>query len=96
MVMLAFGGIGTLFGPIIGALTFTVVDELLIDVGQLRQVAYGMLIIVLFLWMPRGVIPSLTALFRRDRGLKNAIDTGSTESAAGNLQAVSGESQSTE
>jgi branched-chain amino acid transport system permease protein len=68
LVMLAFGGIGTLFGPIVGAITFTIVDEVLIDFGQLRQVAYGILIIVLFLWMPRGLIPTVGALWRRVRG----------------------------
>lgn len=67
MVMLAFGGIGTLLGPIIGAFTFTIVDELLIDFGQLRQVAYGILVIALFLWMPRGLIPTLTSLWRAGR-----------------------------
>lgn len=67
MVMLAFGGIGTLVGPIIGAVTFTIVDEILIDFGQLRQVAYGILVIVLFLWMPRGLIPTLASLWRRVR-----------------------------
>jgi branched-chain amino acid transport system permease protein len=67
LVMLAFGGIGTLFGPIVGAITFTIIDEILIDFGQLRQVAYGILIIALFLWMPRGVIPTLDSLWRRVR-----------------------------
>jgi branched-chain amino acid transport system permease protein len=82
MVMLAFGGIGTLFGPIVGALTFTVVDEILIDFGQLRQVAYGILIIALFHWMPRGLLPSLVSLWRRVRGLDKPNDARSTESAA--------------
>jgi branched-chain amino acid transport system permease protein len=68
LVMLAFGGIGTLYGPIIGAITFTIVDEVLIDFGQLRQVAYGILIIVLFLWMPRGLIPTAASIWRRVRG----------------------------
>ena len=67
LVMLAFGGIGTLFGPIIGAVTFTIVDEILIDFGQLRQVAYGILIIILFLRMPRGVIPTVDSLWRHLR-----------------------------
>ena len=67
MVMLAFGGIGTLLGPIIGAITFTIVDEILIDFGQLRQAVYGILVIVLFLWMPRGVIPTVTSLWRNLR-----------------------------
>lgn len=96
LVMLAFGGIGTLFGPIVGAVTFTIVDEILIDFGQLRVVAYGILIIVLFLWMPRGVIPTVASLWRRVRGLEGSGAARSTDSAAGNLKAVSGESQSAE
>lgn len=69
LVMLAFGGIGTLFGPIVGAVTFAIIDEVLIDFGQLRHVAYGILIIGLFLWMPRGVIPTAAYLWRRVRRL---------------------------
>jgi branched-chain amino acid transport system permease protein len=69
LVMLAFGGIGTLFGPIVGAVTFTIIDEVLIDFGQLRQVSYGILIIVLFLWIPRGLIPTAASLWRHVRRL---------------------------
>jgi ABC-type branched-subunit amino acid transport system permease subunit len=65
IVMLAFGGIGSLFGPTLGAVTFTIVDEVLIEFGQLRLVAYGALVIVLFLWIPRGVIPTISDLFQR-------------------------------
>lgn len=61
LVMLAFGGIGTLFGPILGAVTFTAIDELIVDLGQLRVFVYGLLIISLFLWIPRGVIPTLSS-----------------------------------
>ena len=96
LVMLAFGGIGTLFGPIVGAVTFTIVDEVLIEFGQLRQVAYGTLIIVLFLRMRRGVIPTVTSLWRHFRRPEGSGAAKSTDSAAGNLEAVSGESQSAE
>ena len=72
LVMLAFGGIGSLFGPILGAVTFTIVDEVLIDFGQLRQVAYGILVIILFLWMPRGLIPTASSLWGRVRRLVEA------------------------
>jgi len=96
LVMLAFGGIGTLFGPIVGAVTFTIVDEILIDFGQLRQVAYGILIIFLFLRMPRGVIPTVASLWSRDRGPQGSDETESTDSSAGNLEVISAESQSAE
>ncbi len=65
MVMLAFGGIGTLFGPVLGAAVFTVINELIQDLGQLRLLVYGALIIALFLWVPRGIIPTLGDLIRR-------------------------------
>ncbi|MFQ5516710.1 MAG: branched-chain amino acid ABC transporter permease [Acidimicrobiia bacterium] len=68
LVMLAFGGIGTLLGPVLGAAVFTVVDELLISFAQLRGVLYGGVILVLFLFFNRGVIPTLRSLADRVRG----------------------------
>jgi branched-chain amino acid transport system permease protein len=88
LVMLAFGGIGTLFGPILGAVTFTFVDEILIEVGQLRHVAYGLLIILLFLRMSGGLIP-----VRRGEG---SGDAESTDLGSGKLEAISRESQPVE
>jgi branched-chain amino acid transport system permease protein len=65
MVMLAFGGIGTLFGPVLGAAVITVINELILDLGQLRLLVFGALIIALFLWVPGGVIPTLGDQIRR-------------------------------
>jgi branched-chain amino acid transport system permease protein len=65
IVMLAFGGIGTLFGPVLGAAVITVINELILDLGQLRLLVYGALIIALFLWVPRGIIPTLGDYMRR-------------------------------
>ncbi len=67
IVMLAFGGIGALFGPILGAVTFTVIDEVLIAFGQLRLVILGALIVGLFLFLPRGVIPTIGSFWQSRR-----------------------------
>lgn len=67
IVMLAFGGIGSLFGPVLGAVTFTVINELLEPFGHLRLVPYGALVLILFLWIPRGVIPTVGDWWRRRR-----------------------------
>jgi len=96
LVMLAFGGIGTLFGPVLGAVVFTVLDELLIEFGQLRLVAYGVLIIVLFLWLPRGVIPTVRSLWLRIRGLESPGKLKSADPADGALEAVPEEIQSSD
>jgi len=94
LVMLAFGGIGTLFGPVVGAVTFTLVDEILIEFGQLRQVAYGLLIMLLFLRLPRGLIPSLASLWRRVRGREGSGAAPSPDATAGKPKTASGEAHS--
>jgi branched-chain amino acid transport system permease protein len=67
LVMLAFGGIGTLLGPVIGAATFTIVDEWLVEANEYRLIIYGVVILVLFLGLPRGVVPTVQSLARRWR-----------------------------
>lgn len=63
IVMLAFGGIGSLLGPVVGAVTFRLLDEYLIEFGQLREVVYGVLLLILFLGFRRGFVPSIHTLF---------------------------------
>ena len=67
LVMLAFGGIGSLLGPVIGAATFTIVDEWLVEANEYRLIIYGVVILVLFLGLPRGVAPTVQSLVRRWR-----------------------------
>jgi branched-chain amino acid transport system permease protein len=64
LVMLAFGGLGTLLGPVLGTVVFAVLDEVLIDFGQLRTVAYGLLVIALFLGFKRGAVPAVADFVR--------------------------------
>lgn len=65
LVMLAFGGLGTLLGPVLGTVVFAVLDEVLIEFGQLRTVVYGLLVIALFLGFKRGAVPAVADLLRR-------------------------------
>ncbi len=60
LVMLAFGGIGSLLGPIVGAAVFTILDELLVDYAQLREVLYGIVTVILFLSFRQGVVGAVT------------------------------------
>lgn len=62
LVMLAFGGIGTLVGPVLGAVVFTILDEILVSYAQLREVLYGVVTVVLFLGFRQGVVPALSSL----------------------------------
>lgn len=71
LVMLAFGGLGSLLGPVVGAAVFTWLDEFLQALGyaQAKEVIYGVVIVALFLGFRRGIVPTVTdlvaKLFRR-------------------------------
>jgi branched-chain amino acid transport system permease protein len=65
LVLVAFGGLGTLLGPVIGAGVFAVVDERLTGSLQLREVLYGAFVIAIFLGLRRGLVPTVIGLVRR-------------------------------
>lgn len=67
LVMLAFGGLGTLLGPVLGAVVFTIVDEILDSYAQLREVLYGVITVALFLGFRQGAIPAATSAWARFR-----------------------------
>jgi len=65
LVLVAFGGLGTLLGPVIGATVFAFVDERLTASLQLREVLYGVIVIAIFLFFRRGVVQTVVSLFYR-------------------------------
>jgi branched-chain amino acid transport system permease protein len=67
IVMLAFGGIGSLLGPVVGAAAFTVLEEWMDSFDEYRLIIYGSVILVLFLVLPRGVVPTVQGLVERLR-----------------------------
>jgi branched-chain amino acid transport system permease protein len=67
LVMLVFGGIGTLLGPVVGAAAFTILDEWLVSHSEVRLVFYGVAIVVLFLGFRRGLVPTVDSLAERAR-----------------------------
>jgi branched-chain amino acid transport system permease protein len=64
-VLVAFGGLGTLLGPVIGAGVFAVLDERLTSSLELREVLYGVFVLVIFLGFRRGVVHAVVALYNR-------------------------------
>jgi branched-chain amino acid transport system permease protein len=65
LVLVAFGGLGTLLGPVIGAAVFAIVDEKLSASLQLREVLYGVFVIAIFLGFRGGVVNTFVVLARR-------------------------------
>jgi branched-chain amino acid transport system permease protein len=65
LVLVAFGGLGALLGPVIGAGVFAVLDERLTTSLQLREVFYGVFVIAIFLFFRRGVVQTVVDLAAR-------------------------------
>jgi ABC-type branched-subunit amino acid transport system permease subunit len=83
IVMLAFGGIGSLLGPVIGAAVFTAVEEWLVSYDEYRLIVYGSVIVALFLLLPRGVVPTVERLVALARHrARRPGDPGPTDHSA--------------
>jgi len=73
------GGIGTLFGPLIGAFLLTTLAEALgeavravgIDVPGVKQVFYGVCLLLVVMFLPDGVWPPLAKALKLDRRSAN-------------------------
>jgi ABC-type branched-subunit amino acid transport system permease subunit len=55
LAMVAIGGIGTVAGPIVGAVLLTLAPEVLRDLAALRMVLYGILLILVIGLRPAGL-----------------------------------------
>jgi branched-chain amino acid transport system permease protein len=63
VIMVVAGGKGTLAGPLVGALLFTALPEALrlATSWQWQMLAYGVLLLLLVYFLPRGIVPALSA-----------------------------------
>ena len=67
VIMVVAGGKGTLSGPIVGAVIFTVLPEALRELTswQWQMLLYGVLLIATLFFMPQGIVPTLRDRWRR-------------------------------
>jgi branched-chain amino acid transport system permease protein len=63
VIMVVAGGKGTLAGPVVGAVLFTVLPEALraATSWQWQMLLYGVLLLVVLFCMPEGIVPALRA-----------------------------------
>jgi branched-chain amino acid transport system permease protein len=65
LAMVIVGGMGTLIGPVFGAILLTVLPELLRGIGDLRLIVYGAAVTLVVLFMPGGLVQAARLLARR-------------------------------
>jgi branched-chain amino acid transport system permease protein len=68
MAMVIVGGMGTMIGPVIGAVALTFLPELLRGIGELRLMVYGLALTLVVLFLPGGIVQGWNALRARLAG----------------------------
>ena len=67
MAMVIVGGMGTMVGPVLGAVVLTFLPELLRGFGELRLMIYGLALTLVVLFMPGGMVQAWVSIRRRIR-----------------------------
>ena len=81
IVMAVVGGLGTPWGPVVGAVVITLIVQTLNDLGTqpgmpsyassvFSYAVYAVLLVVVLLFLPRGLLPAITDLVRRALGAR--------------------------
>jgi branched-chain amino acid transport system permease protein len=65
VTMVVLGGMASTFGAVVGAAILTVLPQVLAAAHEYKHVALGAIMIGVMIFMPRGLVPTLAALWRR-------------------------------
>jgi branched-chain amino acid transport system permease protein len=71
IIFLLFGGLQTMWGPVLGAVLLTVLPEALRFAKEYRLIVYGVIIIAVVLWRPDGLVRRIpTGVSKRFMGVR--------------------------
>jgi branched-chain amino acid transport system permease protein len=62
LIMVILGGLGSIVGAVIGAITLTVLPELLRQFAEYRMIIYSLLLIILMITRPQGLLGGIDPL----------------------------------
>jgi branched-chain amino acid transport system permease protein len=79
LAMVIVGGMGTLIGPVWGAILLTLLPEMLRGFGDLRLVLYGLTLTLVVLFMPGGIVQAMHILRARLERLLVRPQTGAAQ-----------------
>ena len=76
LLLVLFGGVGSNYGPIVGAVLLTLVDALLARWPSVQHFVYGALLLFALYAMPRGVMGVIEPLLKRRRSSVDCAPDG--------------------
>jgi branched-chain amino acid transport system permease protein len=66
-LMLYLGGVGSMWGPVLGCAVYVALPELISGIDKYTKIVYGSLLLVIVLALPQGVVGGLNDLTRKGR-----------------------------
>lgn len=78
----ALGGTGRFFGPMLGALVLTLLPEALRPLGDFRMVGYGVIVLVVMVFFPRGIADEIRARWASDARRRHAAAGSKTAASS--------------
>ncbi|RJG02567.1 branched-chain amino acid ABC transporter permease [Noviherbaspirillum sedimenti] len=65
MTMVVVGGMASIYGSVLGAVLLTLLPQLLAKFEGWETVAFGAILMLTMIFLPKGVVPSLSSLWRK-------------------------------
>jgi branched-chain amino acid transport system permease protein len=67
VTMIVVGGMASVYGSVVGAVLLTALPQLLARFEGWETVAFGAILMLCMIFLPRGLVPTLAARFRREK-----------------------------
>ncbi|MDZ7809326.1 MAG: branched-chain amino acid ABC transporter permease [Arhodomonas sp.] len=67
VTMVVLGGMASTYGALVGAVILTVLPQLLTGFDDLEMAVFGFILMAVMIFMPRGLVPTLTAKLAEER-----------------------------
>ncbi|MGY0373941.1 branched-chain amino acid ABC transporter permease [Clostridium sp. JNZ J1-5] len=76
LVIVVFGGMGSIAGSVIGAIALSIISLLLQSVPELRMVIYSVILFVIMVYRPQGIMGNYKIKLFKRGGLQNVSGEG--------------------
>jgi len=77
-LMLFIGGVGSVWGPIVGAAFYVAIPQVLSGLSQYENIVYGALLLVVIILFPEGIVGALRSMTSKLRGRNSPMQPGAT------------------
>ena len=79
LAIVVLGGLGSTKGVVIAAMVLTIMPELLRDLADYRVLMFGLLMVIMMIWRPRGLVRITRTAYSKPASTHEALITGGSQ-----------------